>query len=68
VDRRNFAPPLLEDEVEEETGLPYCNFHRGEETAGNWSPASNFSFSCRSEQGTSNNLLDVEEGADLEPA
>ena len=28
----------------EETGSPCCTFHRGEETAGNWSPASNFRF------------------------
>jgi hypothetical protein len=28
VDRRIFAPYLQRIEVEEETGLPYCNFHR----------------------------------------
>ena len=61
VDRRIFAPHLLEDEVEEETGLPYCNFHRGEETAGNWSPASKLFVSFDWTQRSSTNLLDVEE-------
>ena len=42
------------------------SIERGE-AAGNRSPASNF-VCVRLEQGTSTNLLDVEEGADLDPA